>query len=74
VELQVAEALAGRAVRQRGVHRQGTAGRVVGGAIGEQDASAARLDQQQRRGQQVEQRLVPAAARNCRGPLERLDE
>jgi hypothetical protein len=34
----------------------------VGGTVGEQDAPAAGRDQQQRRRQHVEQRLVPAAA------------
>jgi hypothetical protein len=56
-----------------GVDREGAARRFVGGAVGEQDAPGDRRDQQQRRREQVEQRLIPGAARNRWMPLDPLD-
>ena len=76
VDAHLGEPLAGGdadVLRRLHVHREGAAGRLVGGPVGEHDPPAAGRDQQQRRRQHVEQRLVPAAVRDLNSPLEPFD-
>ncbi len=64
VDAKVREPLArggAEVLRRLQVHRERAARDLVGGAVGEEDATGVGSDQQQRRRQQVEQRLVPAA-------------